>query len=87
MVMFTPLKLTTDSNNILWREQSPASPSSCRPLSLMLGKETDDDLKLQYKTLFTEKRAALQEVILLVHSKERQYKVNIIFKLSLIDGK
>ena len=88
MYMFTPLKLiTTGSNNVIWKEHSPASPLSCRPLSLMLGKETDAALKPEYKHLITEKRATIMSSPLNVLCKDRQYIVKLELKLSLIDGK
>ena len=88
MYMFTPLKITTtDSNYTIWKEHSPASPHSCRPLSLMLGKETDADLKSEYKHLITEKRATMQSTPLFVLFKDRQFIVKLDLKLSLIDGK
>ena len=88
MYMFTPLKLsTTDSNHTLWKEYYPASPHSCRPLSLMLGKETDADLKSVYKYLIKEKRASIQSTPLFVLFKDRKFTIKLDFKLSLIDGK
>ena len=87
MFMFSVLSLsTTDSNQILWKEHSPASPHSCRPLALMLGKETDDELKLKYK-MISNKRAALQSIPLLFCYKGKHYKIIIKLKMSQIDGK
>ena len=88
MYMFTPLELrTTNSNDTLWKEYSPASPHSCRPLSLILGKETDADLKSVYKYLITEKRASIQSTLLVVLFKDRKFTIKLVFKLSLVDGK
>ena len=53
----------------------------------MLGKETDNDLKIQYKQLITDKRAALLIVPLPVVYKGKIYKVKVLIKMSLIDGK
>ena len=88
MYMFTPLTLiTNDTNHILWKEQSPASSYSCRPLSLMLSKETDNALKEQYRHLITEKRAALQQFPLIISCKSKQFKIDLNLTMSLIDGK
>ena len=88
MFMFTVLSLTTtESNIVLWKEPSPASPYSCRPVSLMLGKETAAELKPYYKELLTDKRAALLLVPLPVLYKGKLYNVHIKPKMSLIDGK
>ena len=85
-VLYTLSLTTTDSNQILWKEHSPASPHSCQSLSLMLGKETDDELKLKYKRI-SNKRAALQSIPLLFCYKGKPYRIIINLKMSQIDGK
>ena len=43
----------------------------------MLGKETDADLKSEYKHLITEKRATMQSTPLFVLFKDRQFIVKL----------
>ena len=87
MFMFTPLSIKTkDTDKTIWEEMSPASPNSCRVLSLILGKETDVCLKEQYK-LIINRRLELQSSPLIITRADRVFKVHIKFKMSMIDGK
>ena len=87
MIMFTPLKITSnETNKVIWEEFSPASPNSCRILSLLLGKETDTCMKDVYKAI-TNKRIAIQSSPMIIVHNNRQYKVKINLKMSMIDGK
>ena len=87
MFMFTPLKIiTNETNTVIWEEFSPASPNSCRILSLLLGKETDVCLKDLYKVI-TNKRIAIQSSPIKCFHNNREYNVKIILKMSMIDGK
>ena len=87
MYMFTALSIKTkETNNTLWEELSPASPNSCRVLSLLLGKESEACLKNLYKTLIN-KRVELQSSPISILYKGRVLKFYIIFKMSMIDHK
>lgn len=87
MYIFTPLKLTSNEVNLnVWEEVYPASPNSCRPLALMLGKETEDDLKEMYKQL-ASKRIALHSSPIQISHNGKLYNVHIILKMTMIDGK
>ena len=87
MFMFTALSIKTkDTNKTIWEELSPASPNSCRVLSLILGKETDNWMKDQYKTIIS-RRLTLQSSPLIINHNERVLKIHVIFKMSMIDGK
>ena len=88
MYMSAPLTLTTTSSKqIVWSESSPGSPFTCRPVSLMLGKETDAALKIEYKKLISEQRETLKSNTLTVSCGDRNFKVQLNLKLTLIDGK
>ena len=84
--MFMPLNIKNAAGNTLWIEPSPASSTSCRPLSIIMGKETDVYLKDHYK-LIEEERIQLRNNPLqfLVNGADVTMKVNI--KTSMIDGK
>lgn len=84
--MFTPLKLITSHGQTIWVEPTPASPHSCRPLSLLLGKETDETLKFYYKQLSSE-RKSIKESPLHVTVNEHKYKIKVKLEFSMIDGK
>ena len=86
LFMFMPLNIKNAAGNTLWIEPSPASSTSCRPLSIIMGKETDVYLKDHYK-LIEEERIQLRNnpLLFLVNGADVTMKVNI--KTWMIDGK
>jgi len=85
--MYTPLTITSHSTNaVIWKETSPTSPSSCRPLCLLLGKETDDSLKSYYHVLAAE-RDDLERNPIVIDVEGRSIRVNVKLPMTMIDGK
>lgn len=87
MYMFTPLKLISNATQtILWQEQSPASPHSCKPKALILGKETDDSCKEMYKLIQQQRSDFSTNSLELTHLGQ-QYNISVHMTLSMIDGR
>jgi hypothetical protein len=86
ITMFTPLKLITSYGQTIWVEPTPASLQSCRPLSLMLGKETDDTLKFYYENI-SSMRKSIKDNQLHVTVKKNECKIKVTLKLTMIYGK
>ncbi|KAL5254995.1 hypothetical protein ACHWQZ_G014442 [Mnemiopsis leidyi] len=86
ITMFTPLSLISSNGDTIWVEPSPASPLTCRPLSLLLGKETDDVLKSYYRKLALTRENVRQESLQVTVS-DCTYTIKVDLTLSMIDGK
>ena len=79
MFMFTALSIKTkDTNKTIWEELSPASPNSCRVLSLILGKETDNWMKDQYKTIYFALICTRMKYGISVYGQSSDSKLKII---------
>ena len=86
MYMFSPISLRHTDGPVIWKEDKPGSPLSCRPLALMLGKETDDNLKIIYKRL-SQERLSLTQTPLQFKFDNIPLKVTVNLRMTMIDGK
>ena len=82
MYMFRIEMMKDTSDNIIWENPSHASPLSCRPVMLLMGKETRDNCKIVSK--IQEER---QGSSFYIDYKGNRLKVNVEAKMSMVDGK
>lgn len=82
MFMFRVENLKTVNGEVIWENQSHASSSSCRPVMLMMGKETRENCEI-VTTLQKERQNAKFPV----KYQDKIINVEVQAKMSMIDGK
>ena len=85
MYIFCPLSLEDDTGKELWKELTPYSPSANRPLFLLLGKESYENVSRVGEAV--EERSKLSIEPILIDHNDRKYDVTVSCSLSMIDGK
>ena len=85
MTMFCALDLLTDTGALAWVQPSPNSPSTQRPISLQLGKESWESLQSQ--KIFNKDIKALKEEGIVVKSSESAYNVKVNIRSHMMDMK
>lgn len=80
-----PLRITTDSNIIIWNNKYSQSPRSCRPISLQYSKESRD-LVLETKANIERQIENLQYLVISLKNN-LVIKIHFNLFLTLIDGK
>ena len=83
MFMFRIENLKTVNGDILWENPSHASSSSCRPVMLLMGKETRENCEI-VPELQKERQGAKFSV---TNSNKKPVEVEVTAKMSMIDGK
>ena len=82
MFMFRVENFKTVTGDVIWENQSHASSSSCRPVMLLMGKETRENCEI-VNTLQKERQGARFPVTY----QGRVINVEVQAKMSMIDGK
>ena len=81
MFMFRVENLKTVNGEIIWENPSHASSSSCRPVMLLMGKETRENCKI-VTSLQKERQGAKFPV----KHQDKLINVEVQAKMSMIDG-
>ena len=81
--MFTPLKIIDSSGNLIWKEESPCSPHSSRPLMLFLGKESLQNMPVVME--IHKERKQIENFCMKVDNSV--FDIEIDGSFTMIDGK
>ena len=82
MYMFRIENLKTANGNILWENSAHASSSSCRPVMLLMGKESRDNCEI-----VTSIQSERQGAQFTVNHNKNLIDVHVHAKMSMVDGK
>eukprot|EP00112_Aurelia_sp_Birch-Aquarium-sp1_P022767 Seg653.3 transcript_id=Seg653.3/GoldUCD/mRNA.D3Y31 product="hypothetical protein" protein_id=Seg653.3/GoldUCD/D3Y31 len=85
MYMFCPLSLEDDTGKELWKEQTPNSPSANRPLFLLLGKESYENVSSVGEAVGDRSKLSIEPIA--IDHNDRKFDVKVSCSLSMIYGK